>query len=156
MRQDNEDVDAWEARKRASTAQLLFRCARRLNERALERAAGQGLPAKASFTQLLPHIPLEEPGARITTLASLLGISKQAVGQTVDELEALGVVARVADPSDRRARGVVFTEQGRRGLALGMEVLEGLEAEIGEELGKARMRALHDALEALDGLLEAI
>lgn len=156
MREDSEEMERWEARKRASTAQLLFRCARRLNERALERATGEGLPAKMSFTQLFPHIPLEEPGVRITELASRLGISKQAVGQTVDELEALGVVARVADPSDRRARGVVFTEQGRRGLEVGMGVLERLEEEIGEELGKARMRALHDALAALDELLESI
>jgi DNA-binding transcriptional ArsR family regulator len=144
MREDSEEMERWEARKRASTAQLLFRCARRLNERALERATGEGLPAKMSFTQLFPHIPLEEPGVRITELASRLGISKQAVGQTVDELEALGVVARVADPSDRS------------GLEVGMGVLEGLEEEIGEELGKARMRALHDALAALDELLESI
>jgi hypothetical protein len=39
---------------------------------------------------------------------------------------------------------------------VGRGVLEGLEEEIGEELGKARMRALHDALAALDELLESI
>lgn len=152
MREDKGGED-WEARKRASVAQLLFRCARLVNEQAMGRASERhGMALRASHTQVFPHIPLEEPGIRLTELARRLGISKQAVGQIIDELEGLGVVARVADAEDRRARGVVFTERGRRGLEAGLEVLAEIEAEIEAELGRARMRALHDALLALEEL----
>lgn len=145
--------DELERAKRASTAQLLFRCARRVNELALERVAGRtGLPIRASHTALFPHIDLE--GTRQTELARRVGVSKQAIHQLVSELEALGVVERVADPSDRRATLVRFTNEKGRSLLDGLALLGELERELGEAVGARRMRALHDALSALDAHLD--
>lgn len=51
-------------------------------------------------------------GSRLTDLAASAGMSKQAMGDLVDQCEAWGLVRREADPHDRRARRVVFTEAG--------------------------------------------
>lgn len=51
-------------------------------------------------------------GSRLTDLALSAGMSKQAMGDLVDQCEAWGLVRRDADPHDRRARRVLFTESG--------------------------------------------
>jgi DNA-binding MarR family transcriptional regulator len=51
-------------------------------------------------------------GSRLTDLAASAGMSKQAMADLVDQCEAWGLVQREADPHDRRARRVVFTETG--------------------------------------------
>lgn len=138
--------------KAASTAQLLFRCARLLNERALaEVRALSGQPVRAAHTALFPHLDLE--GTRPTELARRLGVSKQAVGQLIDELEAMGMVERRPDPEDGRARRVHFSARGREALLHGLGVLRGLEAELAAQIGPAQMQALHGALVALNAAL---
>jgi DNA-binding MarR family transcriptional regulator len=139
-----------EAAKRESTIQLLFKAARLLDEEALERVAaarpGQ-VRLRRSHTSLFPHIALE--GTRITELAERLGITKQAVSQLVDDLEALGVVARKPDPEDARARLVAFTELGREGLFEGLAVLRSLEKELSRDVGEKSMEHLRRALLAI-------
>jgi DNA-binding MarR family transcriptional regulator len=142
-----------EAEKRASTLQVLFKVARLLDEEAVRRVAAQkGAPAlRRAHTSLLPHIDLE--GTRITDLAERLGITKQAVSQLVDELASFGVLARVPDPDDARARRVVFTARGRAGFAEGLAVLAGLERELAAKVGAPAMAQLRAALLAIhDGL----
>jgi DNA-binding MarR family transcriptional regulator len=51
-------------------------------------------------------------GSRLTDLALSAGMSKQAMGELVDQCEAWGLVRREADPHDRRARRVLFTASG--------------------------------------------
>lgn len=51
-------------------------------------------------------------GSRLTDLALSAGMSKQAMGDLVDQCDAWGIVRREPDPFDRRARRVVFTESG--------------------------------------------
>lgn len=145
---------ALEAEKRESTLQVLFKVARLLDERAVARiAAARDVPTlRRAHTSLLPHIALE--GTRITEIAERMGITKQAVSQLVDELEQQGVLARVADPDDARAKRVVFTERGRRGLFEGLSVLRQLEQELAEQIGKEPMRRLRAALLAIHDQLE--
>ena len=138
-----------EAAKRESTLQLLFKAARLLDEAALERIAQQpGRPRlRRSHTSLFPHIDLE--GTRVTELAARLGVTKQAASQLVDDLEALGVLARVPDPDDARARRVVFTKLGREGLFDGLAVLHALEQELAAAIGENKLEQLHSALIAV-------
>ncbi|SFC29048.1 transcriptional regulator, MarR family [Polaromonas sp. OV174] len=51
-------------------------------------------------------------GSRLTELAASAGMSKQAMGDLVDQCEAWGLVTREPDPHDKRARRVLFTESG--------------------------------------------
>jgi DNA-binding MarR family transcriptional regulator len=138
-----------EAEKRASTLQLLFKAARLLDEEALKRVAEKPgrTRLRRSHTSLLPHIDLE--GTRVTDLAERLGVSKQAASQLVDDLEQLGVLARVADAQDARARRVVFTKLGREGLLEGLSVLRALELELSSRIGAKKMEQLRVALLAI-------
>jgi DNA-binding MarR family transcriptional regulator len=148
------DAKAFEARKRQSVAQLLFKCARLVNDRAIERVNGQRAvspPLRAAHTALFPHLTSE--GVRGADLAKKLGVTKQAVSQLVTELEAWGVVEQVSDPNDGRAKLVRFTAQGERGLLEGLAVLGELELELSQQIGKRRMQELHTALLALEKAL---
>src|SRR5260370_21117479 len=53
-------------------------------------------------------------GSRLTDLADQAQMSKQSAGVLVDQLERLGYVRRVPDPTDGRARLIVIEERGRR------------------------------------------
>src|SRR4051812_48836474 len=90
--------------KNRSTLQLLFKAARLIDEEALRRVAERpGRPRlRRSHTNLFPHLDLE--GTRVTDLAERLGVTKQAVSQLVDDLEAMDILERVVDPDDARGR----------------------------------------------------
>ena len=111
-----------------------------------------GIPVRAAHMGLFPHLDLA--GTRQTELARRMGVSKQAVHQLVVELVGFGVLEQVRDPSDKRALLVRFTPRGARSLFDGLAVLNALEADMREELGRARMSALHDALERLNDWLD--
>jgi DNA-binding MarR family transcriptional regulator len=140
--------DKLEAAKSRSTVQLLFKAARLLNERAIEHARKQtNKPIRVTHTALFPHIDLE--GTRLTELASRLAVTKQAAGQLVDELVVMGMLERVPDPLDARAKLVRFSKRGRAGLLEGLSVLGDIEKEIRSRIGDAKMRTLHDALASI-------
>lgn len=154
MRPMTATEDALEAKKRASTAQLLFKCARIVNERAIARLrSATGLPVRVAHTLLFPHIDFD--GVRLTELADKLGVTKQAVGQLVDELEGMGALERIADPRDGRAKLIRFSARGRAGILEGLSVLAEIEGELRTAIGSKRFAALHEALLVLSDHLEA-
>lgn len=113
----------------ASVGQLLLLAARLFHEAGMAEIQAGGHPGlRASHFQLAPHVELG--GSRITDIAARAGITKQAVGQVVDELEALGYVQRVPDPRDARARLVVYTERGRAAMFDGLAALARVEARV--------------------------
>lgn len=132
--------------KQANVGQLLLKSARLLDERALARVnqSGVSIELRPAHTSLLPHIDRE--GTRLTELARRLGVTKQAVGQLVSELEGLGMLTRVDDPEDGRAKLVCFTERGIEAIHHGLSVLRGIEGELEQRIGRTRMRELQRTL----------
>ncbi|WP_437570334.1 MarR family winged helix-turn-helix transcriptional regulator [Sorangium sp. So ce542] len=151
---DPGDLAELDRRKRASLGQLLLRSARLLDERAVARIARRGATGvRRAHTALMPYIDIE--GTRLTDLAERARVTKQAVGQLVEELEAMGVVERTPDPDDRRAKRVRFTPQGLKALLHGLGVLMELEEELTRKLGEKQMASLKKGLAALLAALEA-
>ena len=148
------DVQALEAAKAASVAQLLFKAARLVNDRALALVRQQtGLALRPAHTNLFPHIDLE--GTRLTVLAKRVGISKQAVGQLVDELVAMGGLERVPDPTDRRAKLIRFpVVDGEHGIVSGLRVLGMLEADLAAQVGPEAWAGLAEGLRAVLSVVE--
>ncbi|MBB84858.1 MAG: MarR family transcriptional regulator [Deltaproteobacteria bacterium] len=142
-----------EAAKEGNLGQLLLKAARLYDESARERVnvPGLGRP-KPSHLRLFPHIPWE--GIRLTALAECVGATKQNVKHAVDELVQLGVLTRVDDPDDGRAKRVVFTARGRRALLRGLGVLGAMEDDLEGAIGKRRLRELKRTLGDVVGFFE--
>lgn len=147
------NLDAFERAKKASVAQLLFKCGRLLNEGAIERIRKltHNPKLRLAHTSVFPHIDFE--GTRQTELASRMGVSKQAVGQLIAELEEMGMLEKVADPRDGRAKLIRYSEQGKIGLIHGLGVLAEIEKELSEKMGEKTMANLHAALLSLEQVL---
>jgi DNA-binding MarR family transcriptional regulator len=92
---------------------------------------------------------VEPDGSRLTDLAERAALTKQAVGEVVDDLQALGYVERVADPEDGRAKIIRLTDQGRQAAGTAERLFADIEARWAAEIGERRMATLRAALEAL-------
>ena len=88
----------------------------------------------AAHIHITRHLPLE--GARLTELARWAGMSKQAMGDLVDQCAAWGLVQREPDPVDARARRIVFTASGLDWLAAFQAAVAQAEAEFQAAVGK--------------------
>jgi DNA-binding MarR family transcriptional regulator len=93
-------------------------------------------------------------GSRITALAADLGMTKQAMGELVDDLESNGYLERTSDPDDRRARLIRFTARGQDALQMAFEILPAIEKEYAARVGTARYAQMRATLEQLVGSLE--
>jgi DNA-binding MarR family transcriptional regulator len=95
-----------------------------------------------------------ENGSRLTELAEASGFTKQAVGEAVTELEKLGYLERMPDPTDGRAKIIKLTDFGVDAVMKGRRVFAQIEAEWAEQLGPELIAALRDAatrIAALEG-----
>jgi len=85
-------------------------------------------------------------GLRQSELIARMGISKQAVQQLVDGLEAEGVLERIADPGDKRGRILRHTAKGRAALDDADRIKTEIESRYRARLGEDRFRLLFEAL----------
>ena len=145
----------FEAARDAATLQLLFKASRLANERALSRvgAPPDGPEVRPAHTALFPHLDFD--GVRLTDLAARVGITKQAAGQLVDDLAAAGMVERLDDPTDRRAKRIRFSRRGYAALMHGLGVLREVEAALAAAVGGRRMRVLHETLRLVIAAMES-
>ncbi|MBM2715674.1 winged helix-turn-helix transcriptional regulator [Mesorhizobium caraganae] len=111
------------------------------------RAAGHGWFTEAR-AGLLGHIARD--GIRQAALIDRSAISKQAVQQLLDGLEAEGVVQRLPDPRDGRSKLVGYTSKGLDALRDGDRIKLEIERRYVGRIGHQRFAALMDALRALD------
>ena len=87
----------------------------------------------AAHIHITRHLALE--GARLTDLASRAGMSKQAMGDLVDQCAAWDLVRREPDPLDARARRVCFTPTGLAWLQAFRDAVAQAEAEFRAAVG---------------------
>jgi DNA-binding MarR family transcriptional regulator len=110
----------------------------------LQGLAQSGHPIRAKHGAVLANVDGE--GTRLTELARRAGIGKPALGELVDELEDIGLVERIPDPTDGRAKLVVPTEAGSRAIAAAARVITGIESDYQASLGAASYTQLRTAL----------
>ncbi len=128
-----------QARAQDTLGHVLTRASRLFHEQALAAVQAQGYPeVRESWLGLLRH--LEPDGVRSSVLGERMGITKQAAGQLVSDLERSGYLERVPDPSDGRAKLVRMTERGFGAWLAGLEALQGLERDLEAEVGLTRLR----------------
>jgi DNA-binding MarR family transcriptional regulator len=99
----------------------------------LSRLASRG-QLTAAHTHITRYLPPE--GARLTDLARAAGMTKQAMAALVNECEIWGMVERVADGRDARARIIRFTALGQGWLQAYHAALAQAEAEFRVAVGE--------------------
>ena len=87
----------------------------------------------AAHIHITRHLALD--GSRLTELADLAGMSKQAMGKLVDQCEAWGLVIRSPDGRDARAKRVRFTADGLAWLSAFRQAVAQAEAELKLSVG---------------------
>ncbi len=131
-----------------SVGRLLLLASRAYSEHALTLMRERGHHGLGmTHALLLPHI--EPDGTRLTALGERAGITKQAAGQTVRDLERLGYVTRTPDPSDGRAALVTLTELGGGFLRDTVDIRSQIAAEFAAALGDASLGQLRGLLTTL-------
>lgn len=133
-----------------------MRVTRHIDEVAHSRlpATLAGVRIRRSHTALFAHIDWN--GTRVGDIAERAQSTKQAVSELIMELVAMGVLEKIVDPKDQRARLVRFTELGQRGILHGLSVLREIEAEIAAELRAPAMSAWADTLMRVEAITEKL
>lgn len=88
-------------------------------------------------------------GMRLTEIAERADMTKQSVGEIVDDLAARGYVKRVPDPDDRRAKLICLTERGEEAQAFGLRLFAQVEKGWAERYGRERIAQLRELLEEI-------
>lgn len=100
-----------------------------------------------AFPQILSNLDLQ--GTRIGILADRAGITRQAAGQLVAEIERCGYVERRPAEEDGRAVIVRFTPRGRKLLENVFDLVDATEARFAGILGKTEFDRMRRALAEL-------
>lgn len=147
--------DRW---RQSHLGRLLGHAVRRFDERVLHLMAHNidvplalsNLAARGQISAAHVHITrhLAIGGSRLTELAERAGMSKQAMGDLVDQCEAWGLVIREPDGQDARARRVRFTETGLAWLQAFKDAVAQAEAEFRAEVGAEVATVVMIGLEA--------
>lgn len=126
----------------------LWRAAHDWRNRMRAELAARGYPWHQSAAgEVLAH--LGPSGISQALLTERMGLTKQAVQQLVDQLEAQGVVGRAPDPNDGRAKRIVLTGLGLRDFAERNRVKRLIETQYRDKLGAEAFAALEAALAKL-------
>jgi DNA-binding MarR family transcriptional regulator len=99
---------------------------------------------RASHDCVFRHLTPE--GVRLRDLAASSQMTPPAVGEHVDELERLGYVERVPDPSDRRAKLIRPTDRGAAFMQAAYGALAEIERAWVEAIGVRALTRLRDGL----------
>jgi DNA-binding MarR family transcriptional regulator len=91
---------------------------------------------------------LRTTGTRPVEIARRLDVSRQAVHQTLRELQEMGLVQLVPDPDDGRGQLVTLTNEGHANVRDAKVVFARLEKELARRIGRGFVHDLRMALEA--------
>lgn len=127
---------------------LFLRAHRDFSLRAIEKLRTRGHHGLSQVhTNVLAN--LDVVGTRTTELAERAGVSKQAIGAVVAELEQKGYITRAPDPTDRRATLITYTDAGWQFLHDAHWVKREIEAEYTALLGGVGIETLRSLLTQL-------
>jgi DNA-binding MarR family transcriptional regulator len=128
-------------------ATLMFIAYRAMDDRVIRAMRDAGYDVTVAQARLAQRIA--EGGSRLTELAEQAQVTKQTASLLVTALEREGLVERVPDPADGRARLIRFTVRGEAASRQAREVVMGVEREWDRHLGPELAACLRKALAEL-------
>ncbi|PCD02142.1 MarR family transcriptional regulator [Sphingomonas spermidinifaciens] len=133
-------------------ARLLAGTYMRVHRRIDAAMAAEG--ASLARTKMLLLIEKGAGAARAADLAAYLGQAPRTVTEALDGLERDGLIARTADPADRRVKRLAITDEGRRAIAATEPLRQRLTGELFAPLSAAECEALGATLAKLIDALD--
>lgn len=130
---------------RTNLAQLLMRAFDWADQGLQNYLQSKGWP-EITRAQSLVFVNIGEGITRPSEIAAKVGVTRQAIHQTINELVEAGFVTLEPDPADRRAKVLRYTEKGAR---IGQDALQGLAAVeelLAKRIGSEAVKALRGAL----------
>ncbi len=127
-----------------SLLNALLRAAHRI-EAHIESALADGGLSLAKLS-VLDHLVQGGEPLPLGQLAGRISCVKSNMTQLIDRLETDGLVARVADPEDRRSVRAAITDEGRRRHAAGVRILVEQEQELLKGFKAAERKQLTELL----------
>lgn len=131
------------ARKKSLMHPLNF-IATDFRDRVRQGLKDRGHQLQPAHSAVIIHLKLE--GSRLTELAERAGVSKQAMGKMIDELEEIGYVEKASDPEDGRAKMIRFTDKGLVLLQDSGEIVDEIWSDYSAMVGEKRLLTLRDEL----------
>jgi DNA-binding MarR family transcriptional regulator len=104
-----------------------------------------GLPP-LSRTQSMIMVNISDGITRPSDLARNIGISRQAIQQTLVEMEKSGLITLAPDPADGRAKIVKFSRRGTGIGKIAFDALDEIEAELSRRLGVRAVKQVKEVL----------
>lgn len=133
-------------------ATLMLIAYRAMDERVISAMRDAGYNITVAQARIAQRIA--EDGSRLVDLAEQAQVTKQTASMLVAALEREGLVERVPDPTDGRARLIRFTADGQAAADYAREVVMSIEQEWNEHLGARQATALREALTSLRELVD--
>jgi DNA-binding MarR family transcriptional regulator len=112
-----------------------------------EALTKRNAPPLGAGADLLAQLSLS--GISQSLLAERMGLTKQAIQQSLDQLEKLALIRREPDPVDKRAKYVVLTEAGLVALETRRDAEKEAEKLLKDALGKKALKELSKGLKKL-------
>ena len=139
-----QQLQTLQASRRHGIGRLLLLARRDFLARLAERMEADNDAVMQARGRLLPYIDVD--GTRSVDLARRMGVTKQAVGRLVRELEEEGLLYRDADDADGRAFLVKFTEEGLAYLTRMHKCILQIERDYERLVGRERLAQVREAL----------
>ena len=108
-----------------------------------------------SLLTLFAHLSQSEP-MNVSSLANLLGVSRQAVHKSVSTLERLGYIWLEMRPENRKEKIVMLSENGKRLIACSLEIIASTEKKMADIVGLNAYKTFIENQQKLTQFLEDI
>ena len=131
----------------------LFRIMRVYNRHIADEVVRRGFTEfSPAYASLLSNLDVE--GTRIGVLAVRAGVTRQAAGQLLAEIEKAGFATTKPDPEDGRATIAMFTPRGKKLLANVVEIVDAFEASLAAHVPPREYDALFSSMTAIANALD--
>ena len=130
--------------REAHLGRLLLQSARQHHQAVVDGMNALGFQIRATHASVIRHVHIN--GSRVTDVADRAGMTKQAVGQILIELERAGYVRCTIAPRDRRVKTVMFTDKGLRFAAAIGSAVKQADVDFARRIGRPRLRLLYTLL----------
>lgn len=121
----------------------------RIRKKVVDQAVADYGITRSQFWVLVNIARYGREGIAQTELARLMSVGKVSLGGLIDRMEANGILERLPDPVDRRAKKVFMTQKGEDLLHELQEIAEGLNKQIMKGVTREQSKVL-------DGLLRTM